>query len=106
MAQKKEVSVTCKDDEFVVDPPVIALEFKDGKGDHLKLINRTDEDLVWHVENPAAFGAKVQEIVQSKKTSKVKTAQNVSGVFDYQVLMIKSAKKAKGHSDPVIIIEN
>jgi hypothetical protein len=30
----------------------------------------------------------------------------VSGVFDYQVLMIKSGKKAKGNSDPVIVIEN
>ena len=105
---KKKVMVLEKDGEFYVDPPAVELEFKAGPGnaDELKVINRTNEDLVWRVEDPAAFGAAVLEIVPKKKISPAKTAQNVSGVFEYQVLMIRSGKKAKGNSDPVIIIEN
>jgi hypothetical protein len=103
---KKKVMVLEKDGEFFVDPPAVELEFKLGNPDELKLINRTNEDLVWRVEDATAFGAAVLEIVQKKKISPAKTVQNVSGVFEYQVLMIKSGKKAKGNSDPVIIIEN
>jgi hypothetical protein len=103
---KKKVMVIEKDGEFFVDPPAVELEFKPGAADELKIINRTNEDLVWRVEDAAAFGAAVLEIVPRRKISVAKTAQNVSGVFDYQVLMIKSGKKAKGNSDPVIIIEN
>ena len=62
----------------------------------VKVINRTNEDLVWRVEDAAEFGAAVLEIVPRRKISVAKTAQNVSGVFEYQVLMIKSGKKAKG----------
>lgn len=104
---KKKVHVVFKDAEFVVDPPVVELQFQaGGANDQLKLINRTDEDLVWSLEDPAAFGAAVLEIVRRKSISAAKSPQNVSGVFEYQVLMIKSGKKAKGNSDPVIIIEN
>src|SRR5262245_27190817 len=105
MPAKKKVHVIAKGDEFIVDPPAVEL---DGQGgDQLKLVNRTQEDLVWSVQDTTAFGGgAVLEIVKSKRISPAKTAQNVSGVFEYQVLMIKSGKKATGNSDPVIIIEN
>ena len=103
---KKKVMVIEKDGEFFVDPPAVELEFKQGSADELKVINRTNEDLVWRVEDVTAFGAAVLEIVPRRKISGAKVAQNVSGVFEYQVLMIRSGKKAKGNSDPVIIIEN
>jgi hypothetical protein len=106
MAKKRKVLVLFKDGEFVVDPPTVELEFQGGNGDQLRLVNRTNEDLVWSLEDPAAFGASILEIVKSNKFSQVKTAASITGVFEYQVLMIKSGKKAKGNSDPVIIIEN
>jgi hypothetical protein len=102
---KKKVHIIARGDEFIVDPPAVELDGTGG-GDQLKLVNRTHEDLVWSVQDTTAFGAAVLEIVKSKKISSPKTAQNVSGVFEYQVLMIRSGKKAKGNSDPVIIIEN
>jgi hypothetical protein len=106
MAKKRKVLVLFKDGEFVVDPPTVELEFQGGNGDQLRLVNRTNEDLVWSLEDAAAFGAPILEIVKSNKLSPLKTAANITGVFEYQVLMIKSGKKAKGNSDPVIIIEN
>jgi hypothetical protein len=106
MPKKKKVFVVRRNDEFFVIPPVIDLEFKGGNGDELKLQNKTDEDLLWVVSDAIAFGNAVQEIVAAKGTSTAKTAQNVSDLFEYQVLMLKSGKKAKGNSDPVIIIEN
>jgi hypothetical protein len=104
MAQKK-VSVLLKDGKFVVDPPVVILKSRKSGGDELKLSNRTDEGLVWILEDPAAFGEPILEIVKSKKTSQGWTAKHV-GEYPYQVLMIRSGKKGKGNSDPVIIIEN
>src|SRR5262245_37102068 len=98
---KKKVMVIEKDGEFLVDPPAVELEFKPGNADELKLINRTSEDLVWRVEDATAFGAAVLEIVQRRKISGAKVVQNVSGVFEYQVLMVRSGKKATGNSDPV-----
>ena len=109
MPKKKKVLVLFKDGEFVVDPPTVELEFTGGGGgggDQLRLVNRTNEDLVWSLEDTTAFGAPILEIVKSNKLSPPKTVANVTGVFEYQVLMIKSGKKAKGNSDPVIIIEN
>jgi hypothetical protein len=103
----KKVNVEFKDGKFIADPPVVRLKFnhKTG-GDELTLSNRTDEDVIWNLEDPTAFGAPILEVVKSRKKSTPRTARNVKGEFHYQVLMIKSGRKAKGNSDPVIIIEN
>jgi hypothetical protein len=104
MAQKK-VTVLLMDGKFIVDPPVVRLKLRKSGADRLKLSNDTNEDLIWNLENPEAFGAPILEIVKSKKASKEKTARTI-GEYPYQVLMIRSGKKGKGNSDPVIIIEN
>jgi hypothetical protein len=105
MANKK-VTVVFKDGEFFVDPPVVTLKFRSrGDADTLKLSNRTDESLVWNVEDAAPFGAPVLELIKKGKVSHVKSAKKAPGTYAYQVLLVKSGEKARGNSDPVIIIE-
>ena len=103
---KTRALVSERSGEFVVEPPLIELT----GGDTLRVLNNTDEDLVWIVGDTTLFnGGAVVETVASRKLSQPKTAVNTpnfSGFAAYQVVMLKSGKKAKGNSDPVIIVEN
>ena len=105
MANKK-VTVVFKDGEFFVDPPVVTLKFRpSGGADTLKLSNRTDEDLIWNLEDPSPFGAPILELVKKGRVSADRKAKKAPGTYSYQVLLVRSGRKAKGNSDPVIIIE-
>jgi len=115
---KKAYVYKDSDDEFRVFPPVIVL----GAGapgnnpDKFQLINTTDEDLIWHV-GPGAFnaGGPTNEGVDKKKPPQgggnpkpgkgAEYAPVEDGSYSYVVIMLGSGKKAKGNSDPVIIID-
>lgn len=105
------VHVFESDGEFRVHPSVIELRGDGGSTDDIKFVNHTDEDLVFYFR-PGLFDAdgfaepvkKKGNRVTSKK-AKSQGAGNTT-VSTYQVVMMPSGKKARGGSDPVIIIEN
>src|SRR5262245_65787883 len=103
---KKRVQVFDRNGEYVADPPLAELS----SADTFKIMNNTDEDLVWVVSDSTLFqGGAIAEVVQARKFSNVKNptnAANFSGFASYQLIGTKSGKKAKGNSDPVIIVEN
>jgi hypothetical protein len=72
----------------------------------MKIVNRTGEECTWVVTNVTLFGGIVAEPIPAKGISSLKTVAAAApvGVYEYQVIM-KSGKKAKGNSDPVIIID-
>jgi hypothetical protein len=100
----KRVQIVERSGEFFAEPGTVELDGNQS----LKIVNRTDEDLLWVVPNAAVFGAVVTETVLSKKLSSIKQVVNnpAAGIYEYQILMLKSGKKAKGNSDPVIIIDS
>lgn len=107
MPRKRKVFVVPRKDGFVVLPPVVNLEFQGSQGDELRLVNKTEEDLIWIVADSRPFGAPVLELVGAGRTSEAHQAAEVeSNIFEYQVIMTRSGRKARGNSDPVIIIEN
>ena len=104
----KRVHVFESDGEYRVHPPLIEL---DGTvPDSLVVRNNTGEDLVVYfpaksvnLTDPVAL-----PLEKNKKitvTAASQTAGN-SNAYSYQVIAPKTAKKAKGKSDPVLIIEN
>jgi hypothetical protein len=103
---KKRVLVSERNGEFVVEPAIT----EPTGADQLRLLNNTDEDLVWIVTNGNLFnGGAFNDTIQAHKLSNPKNAVNTPNFADfaaYQVFMTKSGKKAKGNSDPVIIVEN
>jgi hypothetical protein len=121
MARSRKVHVVERNGEFFVEPPVIdlngvAVPANGGQGqpgqpaETLRLVNHTDEDLLWVVADATLFnGGAFTLQVSAKSMSPVKTpvnTQGFAGFTRYQVLMLQSGKKAKGNSDPVIIVEN
>ena len=114
-----EVIVYEADGEYRVFPPVIRLDAKNGNNpDKLVVTNATDDELVLYAtgdvfdngntpnntpkpttEAIAAFDSLTTKGVRSNGNGKKK-------VFSYQVVVPKSGKKAKGSSDPKIVIEN
>lgn len=101
------------DGEFRVHPPVIEVNADGGGGnkDNVTFVNYTSEDLVY-VMGPNVLSASI-ETGSAPKNGGKSVAKDVhsgasgnSRLFSYQVIMTQSGKKAKGNSDPVIIIEN
>jgi hypothetical protein len=93
------------DDEYRVYPPVVVLR----KNDDLEIGNTTDEDLEWSTSqdalNPAS--GKVGS-GKKEKAGKARDQKKKYSAYSYTVTMtltIGTKKKAKGNSDPVIIIE-
>jgi hypothetical protein len=106
MAPKK-VHVYENDDEYRVHPPVIELD--GGVPDDLIVRNNTGDDLVVYFPaksvNAAPLAVSLEKNKKITVTALSQTAGN-SNAFPYQVIAPKSGKKAKGNSDPVLIIEN
>ena len=103
----KRVQIIERDGEFYAEPPYIELDPGSGNNSKMKIVNRTDQECTWLVTNTTLFqGGIVAEPVAAKSLSAVKTINNAvpAGVYEYQVIM-KNGKKAKGNSDPVIIID-
>lgn len=103
---KRKVHVFDKQGEYFAEPPIIELT----GADQLRIINHTDEDLIWRFSDTTAFtGGAILEVVPKKGGSPQKSPVNTAnffGVFSYQLIGVTSGKKAKGNSDPVIIVEN
>ena len=98
------------DGEFRVYPPVITLRLKDpgnaNKPDELNIVNHTDEGIVWAAPVGAFDPADPYgEAIGKNKPKKSKTAINAAGLYPFTVFMLQSGKKAKGNSDPMIIVE-
>lgn len=75
--------------------------------DEVELFNHTDEDLFWTV--PAGVfdtTAHNEPIAKGMPSAAAKKARGVNFSANYVVYMVGSSKKAKGNSDPVLIIEN
>jgi hypothetical protein len=109
---KRKVNVFERGGEYVADPPIIELS----GADTLRIINHTDEDLVWRVNDNTAFqgGNPILETVPKRGangpgSSPAKNVANTANLFvavSYQLIGVNTGKKAKGNSDPVIIVEN
>jgi hypothetical protein len=97
------------DGEFRVYPPVVVLggDANASLTDDLTLVNHTEEDLLWYVP-PGPFDAAnphSEPVKKGGKSASAKNALKVDVATTYAVFMIQSGKKAKGNSDPVIIVE-
>jgi hypothetical protein len=111
---KKRVHVHERNGEFFVEPAVLELNGPPGGGggggaaDTVRLVNHTGEDLIWNVPAGVFQANPVIQPVARRSLSPSFTAQSHPnpGYHEYQVLMVQSGKKAKGNSDPVIIIED
>ena len=110
---KVKVVIAERNGELVVEPAVAVLE-KNGGGanvDKLKIFNSADEDVVIHIYSDEPFGNAGSDklfTIASKKASVLKplNAAAVEAVYSYQVLGIKTGRKGKGNSDPMLIIDN
>ncbi len=103
MAATKKVNVVERGGEFLVLPPMIEISLNGGgAADKLKIKNHTNEALVWISPE---FG--VTELVLAHTESSIKSpaATTTPGAYDYQIFMVSSSKKAKGNSDPMVIID-
>ena len=97
--------------EFFVQPAAAVLEkgSSASNNDFVKIYNAANEDAVFYISTNTVFGAAVSQtqIIASKKSIQLQLDNGAAaGVYSYQVLMVASGKKAKGNSDPVIIVEN
>lgn len=90
--------------DFFVQPPTVSAEVTDS----LRIINTTNEDLVFRLSTNGIVAAGDQtKIVASKDRVNVAILNAAPlGAYVYQILMVTSGKKAKGNSDPVLIIDN
>jgi hypothetical protein len=107
MAAKK-VHIYESEGEYRVHPPLVELD--GATGDDLIVKNNTNDDLVFYVgakvfnaTNPVA-----KPVEAGKKITLTAVTQGAgnSNAYTYQIIVPRSGKKAKGNSDPVIIIEN
>ena len=101
---KVRVHITESGGDFFVQPPVISAE----AGDVIKIINTTNEDLVFRMDNAVLGAADQTKVIKKKDRGGVTVLGTaVAGTsVSYQILMIDSGKKAKGNSDPLLIIDN
>ena len=108
---KKRVNVFERGGEYVVDTPILEV----GGADTVRIINHTDEDLIWRVNDNTVFtgGNPVLETVPKRGngpgSSAAKNVVNTANFFvavSYQLIGVNTGKKAKGNSDPVLIVEN
>ena len=98
-----KVHVIESDGEIFVRPPAVSAE----KTDSLRIFNATSEDLVFHIDADVVALADKTKIVKSQKKETLNILNSaLDGSYPFQILMVKSGKKAKGNSDPVLIIDN
>lgn len=104
-----KVHVFESDGEYRVHPPTVTLDGTGGNTDDLDIVNHTGEELLFYFapglfDNKAHFDAIPKN--GNKKTNKAKSQGSTGKAATYKVFGVESGKKAKGNSDPVIIIEN
>jgi hypothetical protein len=101
---KIRVHVVKIGDDFFVQPGIVSGD----KNDTLRIINNTTEELLFRFTTSGVVdpndqtkfvGANARETVSF-------VASPTLGAHSYQIIMLGSGKKAKGNSDPVLIIDN
>jgi hypothetical protein len=107
------VYVVDVDGELRVIPPTLNADGSGTPGNRDKLIlhNNTGEDMIFcfgpralHAANPVFLNvgpgaaSPAQEVIQKGNGN--------AELFTYQAVAFRSGKKAKGNSDPILIIEN
>jgi hypothetical protein len=97
--------------EYKAYPPLVKLNFADGGGPEVMVLkNKTNDDLVVFVEAGAFDPVKAvaKPLVSKDKVSFTSVTQGAgeSNLYTYHVLVAKTGQKAKGNSDPVVIVEN
>jgi hypothetical protein len=110
---KVRVRIFERDGEFYVEPPTVFLGYSATAADNdkLRIFNSTAEDLVFQIDSDEVFGAAAgtqAQLIKAGKSAKIPVvATAVDGKeYAYRIFMVKSGKKAKGNSDPVLIIDN
>jgi hypothetical protein len=108
---KKVVTVyEASADEYKVYPPIQTLNFADANGPEILVVkNKTNDDLVVYADaGPFDVQPVAVPLAKGGKVNLKCATQGAgdSNLFTYHVLVPKSGRKAKGNSDPVVIVEN
>lgn len=107
MPDRKVHVYESSDHEYRVEPPLIEVK---QTADTMKIRNHSNDELVFYVIN-GAFHA-TNPLVVPLPPKKLTTIGNpilqavADTLYNYQIINPKSGKKAKGNSDPVLIVEN
>jgi hypothetical protein len=100
------VRISRKDGSFIARPAKVHLH----PGDTFVLTNNTNQPLVFRLDSRVPFGSqpRLAEIGKGKTMRRRARRPSWTGhkEFAYQILMIESGRKARGNSDPVIVIDN
>ena len=95
------------DNEYRVEPPLIEVK---AVTDTMKVRNHSNDDMVFYVIGGAFLASNpVIVALPPKKLTTIGTpvTQATTGtLYTYQIINPKNGKKAKGNSDPVLIVEN
>lgn len=102
MAKTESVYVVDDGGTLLVVPPVVVL----ANNDSLRVVNLTNQDAAWIV-GPEPFGGAVAEIVKAQKAHPAKQVRTTKklAVYHYQITALQTGQKAKGNSDPMIIVD-
>lgn len=104
----KKVHIFENDGEYRVHPATTQLDANNN--DEIEFVNHTiDQDVVFYFGPGLVDTDGFAEAVPKNKPKKKKAKQSTPGNFrisSYQVILLPSCKRAKGNSDPVIIIDN
>jgi hypothetical protein len=104
MAADKIHVYKSSDNEYRVEPPIVELK----AGQNFKFRNHSKEDLVFYVEAGALDANPKLEILKPGLSNALTPAnQGTSGTaYTYSIIDPKTGKKAKGNSDPVMVVDN
>ena len=107
MANKKAYVFASSDGGLQVYPPVVVLERINNVNDTFTLVNLVPDDVVLGVEEGAFTNNNAGPEARAVRRGNSSPALNPvnAGAYSYSVVGAKSGKKAKGNSDPVIIID-
>jgi hypothetical protein len=107
MADRRVHVYESSDHEYRVEPPLIEIR---QATDNLKVRNHSNDDLLFYVIGGAFHAANPQVVVLPPKaltTIGSPVLQGATGtLYNYQIINPKNGKKAKGNSDPVLIVKN
>lgn len=102
MAQTVKVYIVTRDSEFLVVPPAVALTHNDS----FQIVNLTDQDFEWSM-GPEPFGAPIdhEPVKKGANPAKPVKTNKLLAFYSYELATKIGGKKARGNSDPIIIID-
>ena len=85
-------------------PPVTVLR---GGVDQIKVVNHTAEEVQWSVGHGPFDAARAhsEKVAKDGGVSSSQKARRIRAAIPYKIVGVKSGKRAKGNSDPVVIID-